>query len=89
MGSPVIANIYMEHFEELAFQTATLKPSVWLRYVDDTFVLWDHSEDIAPFLDHIKSIRPSIRFTMETEVDNKHLDNIGVPAEGNGAIIGL
>ena len=26
--SPVIANIYMEHFEELALQTAPLNPSV-------------------------------------------------------------
>jgi hypothetical protein len=36
---PVVINIYMEHFEELALKTAAHKPSLWLRYVDDNFVL--------------------------------------------------
>ena len=69
--SPVIANIYMEHFEKLAMETAPLKPSVWLRYVDDTFVVWDHQQDASLFLDHINSLRPSIQFTMERENNNK------------------
>ena len=69
--SPVIANIYMEHFEDMALEMAPLKPSVWLRYVDDTFVLWEHQEDVAAFLEHINSLRPSIQFTMEREKNNK------------------
>ena len=35
--SPVLANIYMEYFEEMALGFTPLKPSMWLRYVDDTF----------------------------------------------------
>ena len=37
--SPVLANIYMEYFEEMALGSTSLKPSMWLRYVDDTFIL--------------------------------------------------
>ena len=37
--SPVLANIYMEHFEEVALESTSLKPSIWLKYVDDTFIL--------------------------------------------------
>ena len=63
--SPVLANIYMEIFKEMALGSTSLKPSMWLRYVDDTFILWCHQEDVQLLLDHVNSIRPSIQFTME------------------------
>ena len=44
---------------------------MWFRYVDDTFILWLHQEDVQTLLDHVNSIRPSIQFTMEKEQDNK------------------
>ena len=69
--SPVLANIYMEYFKEMASATTSLKPSMWLRYVDDTFILWLHQEDVQTLLDHMNSIRPSIKFIMEKEQDNK------------------
>ena len=37
--SPVIANLYLESLEERAIQSAILKPKMWVRYVDDTFVI--------------------------------------------------
>ena len=69
--SPALANIYMEYFEEMTLGSTSLKLSMWLRYVDDTFVLWPHQEDVQTLLDHGNSIRPSIQFTMEKEHDNK------------------
>ena len=68
--SPVMANIYMEHFETEALKSAPLEPSLWLRYVDDTFVLWQHQEDVTSLLTHLNSIEPAIQFTMEREKDH-------------------
>ena len=69
--SPVLANIYMEYFEEMTLGSTSLKPSIRLRYVDDTFILWPHQEDVQILLDHVNSIQPYIQFTMEKEQDNK------------------
>ena len=69
--SPVLAKLYIEYFEEMALRSISLKPSMWLRYVDDTFILWPYQEDIQILLDHVNSIRTSIQFTMEKEPDKK------------------
>ncbi len=70
--SPVVANIYMEHFEALAIVSARFKPATWLRYVDDTSVIWNEGRDkLQDFLEHLNTIRPSIQFTMELEEHRK------------------
>ena len=63
MGSPVsqiVANLYMEYFEQKALSTAIHPPpSFWHRYADDTFVIQKeiHKQD---FLQHINSVDPAI-----------------------------
>ena len=72
MGSPVsavYANLYMEEFEEQAIATATYKPKIWKRYVDDTFTVLG-KDYVDAFLQHLNSQQPTIRFTMEIEKDN-------------------
>ena len=65
--SPIVANLYMEYLEQKALSTAPHPPRFWCRYVDDTFVI--HKEaNKQGFLQHINSVDPAIRFTVE---DNK------------------
>ena len=73
MGSPVsavIANLYMESFEEQAITTSSYKPTIWKRYVDNTFTILDRG-NVDDLLQHLNNQQPSIRFTMETENNNK------------------
>jgi hypothetical protein len=61
----------MEYFEQLAFDFAQHNSSLWLCYIDDTFVVWPHGlEHIENFFRYLGSLRLSIQFTMEIESDS-------------------
>ena len=48
MGSafaPEYASLFMGKFEEDYLLSRQLKPSIWLRFIDDIFMIWDHSLD--------------------------------------------
>jgi hypothetical protein len=78
MGSPVIANFYMEESEKKAIEQATHKPTCWYRYVDDTFVIWPHKKDkLQEFLHHINGLHKKIQFTIEIEKDG-HLPFLAI-----------
>ena len=66
--SPIVANLYMEHFEREALQSAPT-PRHWFRYVDDTFVIQQNANKQI-FLDHINSIDPAIQFTVKGNQKN-------------------
>ena len=65
--NPIVANLYMEDFEQKALSSATHPPRLWHRYVDDTLVIQKEANKQG-FLQHINSVDPAIRFTVE---DNK------------------
>ena len=64
--SPIVANLYMEEFEVGALNTTANKPELWLRYVDDTYVII-HKDHVEDFSDHINSRDANIKFTREEE----------------------
>ena len=67
MGSPInplITNLFVEDFEVKALSTCQHPPSLWLRFVDDTFVI-TKAEYSQELLHHINSQDPYIQFTVE------------------------
>ena len=58
--SPIIANLFMENFEQKYLSTTHSKPEWWSRYVDDTFIIWAHGrEELVNFVDHLnKNLTP-------------------------------
>jgi hypothetical protein len=56
--------MFIEHFAEIALDTAEHKPVKWLRYIDKTVVFPHRPEGLQKFLYHLNSRRPTIKFTI-------------------------
>ena len=69
-ASPVIANLFMEHFERVALQNSPIPPKIWYRFVDDTCVIL-RKTDTEAFFEYINSQNPHIKFTCEPEVNGQ------------------
>ena len=63
--SPIVANLYMEAFEVKALNTAPHLPSLWRRFVDDTFVVIQSSHKDS-LIKYMNSFDNRIQFTMDT-----------------------
>ena len=64
--SPSVVNAKMEDFEVNALASAHNPPHVWYWYIDDTFTVL-HQCAIEEFTNHINSLDPHIKFTIEEQ----------------------
>ena len=85
--SPIIANLFMENFEEKAISSFHTAPRYWGRYVDDTMVIIDRSQ-VDNFTQHLNSVHNSIKFTIEHENNNSiaMLDTL-ITRNPNGSLL--
>ena len=87
--SPIVANLYMEHFEGESLRSASHPLMLWYRFVNDTWVIQQQAHKEL-FLDHINSIDSCIRFTVKGNQDNgaiPFLDNLVQPEVDNSLSI--
>jgi hypothetical protein len=64
--APSFANIFMADFESKWVYSYPQQPSLWLRYIDDIFMVWTHGRDaLDEFLNHLNTCHHSIKFTAE------------------------
>ena len=69
MGSPlgpVLANIFVGYYEEKLF-SQTQKPPIYFKYVDDTFVIFNHEAEADEFLNKLNCLYPFLRFAFKNE----------------------
>jgi hypothetical protein len=68
--SPIIANFFMEYFEEMALMGQPTSPSAgfatWMTHSSSGHMVYASCQE---FLDHLNSIHENIQFTMEMERD--------------------
>ena len=91
MGSPlgpVLADIFLCHMETKWLNDCpdSFKPVHYQRYVDDIFLMFNAPAQVNDFLQFMNNRHDNIRFTIETEKDNKlpFLDIL--VSRGNGCI---
>ena len=68
--SCLMADVRMNHLVDKAL-SGTLsnhKPSIFYRYVDDCFAVFDSLDSIKIFCDSLNKVHPNIKFT--TEIQN-------------------
>ena len=67
MGSPLglaLGNIFAGYYEKNLF-SQTQKPPTYFRYVDNTFVIFDHEAETDEFLTKLNCFHSSLKFTFE------------------------
>lgn len=66
--SPITACIFMEVLEQKAMANCLLEPILFVRYVDDCFIVYDSAKfKIGDLLNFFNTQCPSIQYTMEEE----------------------
>ena len=64
-----------------------IKPSIWLRYIDDIFMMWNESEDkLKDFLAYINTVNPAIQFTHTYFLKSVNFRNVLVTITNDGNI---
>ena len=64
--APPFANIYIADLEESYLQECLVQPSLWVRYIDDIIMKWDHSLfRLIAFMDNQNDFDPDINFTYD------------------------
>ena len=71
--SSTLANIFLNFREKewLEECPCSIKPTLYRRYVDDTFMLFSSKSQVNAFLQYMNSRHPSIKFTSDEEKDQQ------------------
>jgi hypothetical protein len=86
--APNYANLFMSQLEtELLEQCHTPLPLIWLRFIDDIFMVWTHSPDeLHEFLEYVNRHHPTIKFTVEQSTKEINFLDVTVYRDESNAI---
>ena len=62
--APNYANLFMTDFETKHVFSYFLQPNYYRRFIDDIFLIWDHSpQELNDFINHLNTVHSTIKFT--------------------------
>ena len=76
--APSYANIFMKYVEIQLIDTSPKKLTLWLRFIDDIFMIWGHGKQALEDFKHLaNTIHPAIKFSFNSnEQEIPFLDTI-------------
>ena len=64
--APNYASLFMDRFKTEALKNWDRQPLIWLRFIDDIFMIWNYGEqELKKFLEYLNNIHDKIKFTHE------------------------
>ena len=81
------SNLLMTRLEERLLEASAEKPLVWMRFIDDVFVIRTHGEEkLKSFINHLNSSHDTIKFTSEQSRDRISFLDVQV-SMGEGGVL--
>ena len=69
--APSFTNLFLGYFEANALEKAIFHPHIWLRYIDDIFMIWTEGLDnLKIFIDYLNNIHPTVKFSSSHSYTN-------------------
>ena len=85
--APDYAKLFLSIFEPNMLNQYPIKPSIWLRYVEDIFMIRNDSEDkLMNFLAYINTVYPAIQFTHAHSFKSVNFLDVLVTLTNDGTI---
>ena len=85
--APSFANLFMADFEDKFVYQYPTRASLWLRYIDDIFLIWEHGqESLELFLDHLNTCHDTIKFTADQSTTCVHFLDTTVHLNSDGSL---
>ena len=84
--APAYANVFMHDLESRLLDLAPVKPYLWIRYIDDIFMIWTAGEEqLQNFLEWINQYHDTIKFTWDWS--RKNVNYLDVQVINNNGVI--
>ena len=85
--SPSYSSLFMGKFEKDFLDSYDVQPLLWLRILDDIFMIWDDSEEnLLRFLDKLNTFLETIRFTYNYSKTNAVFLDVKIEKSDEGIL---
>ena len=90
MGTALAPNytyLFMDRFETKALENWPMKPIIWLRFIDDIFMIWPHGRnELDKFIVYLNQIHEKIKFTSEVSTHSVNFLDTAVKIYTNNTL---